>query len=88
MTLLYLMVERSPNKEIRKSVGINVGARQAVPGVQTMIMMLKMMMLIVIKMMVMMVVFTQIGLQSYLLLTPVGPEKVLIVIVFYTNTFR
>ena len=85
------MIERSPNKEIRKSVRVNVGARQAVPAMQTMIMMLKMMMLMVIKMMVMMVmmvVFTQIGLQSYLLLTPVGPEKVFIVNVFYTNTFR
>ena len=88
------MGERSPNKKIRKSVGVNVGARQAVPGVQTMIMMLKMVMLMammVIKMVVMVVVmlmFTQTGLQSYLLLTPVGPEKVFIVNVFYTNTFR
>ena len=37
---------------------------------------IKMMMLMVIKMMMMVMMFTQIGSQSYLLLTPVGPEKV------------
>ena len=75
------MVERSPNEEISESVRVDIGACQAVPAVESIISfsclirivtpMMKMIM--IIRIMMVMLMFTQTGLQSYLLLTPVGP---------------